>query len=80
VFIFAGGTSTGSGLDSRKGHLCAVSQRGSAGINPGIMQVSKLHCSRHRQHSPLAYDMACSMCNIEAGEHIDEGVRYEQLC
>ena len=63
-----------------KGHLCAVSQRGSAGINPGIMQVSKLHCSRHRQHSPLAYDMACSMCNIEAGEYIDEGVRYEQLC
>ena len=24
-----------------KGHLCAVSQRGSAGINPGIMQVSR---------------------------------------
>ena len=25
-----------------KGHLCSVSQRGSAGINPGILQVSAL--------------------------------------
>ena len=62
-----------------KGHLCAVSQRGSAGINPGIMQVRKLKCSSHRQHSALAYDIACSMCNIEAREHIDECVGYEQL-
>ncbi len=63
-----------------KGHLCSVCQRGSAGINPGIMQVSAIHCSRQRQHSALAYDIACSMCNIEAGEHIDEDVGYEQLC